>query len=212
MRWNSPFLILAMLIFLCLSGYTFYCVLSSAEPSNYLFVFGAGVLASLGWMYTNEQNIINARNQYTVNLLFQSRFSEFQHKMIRQFDTKMAVLEGADIPAQLYVDFHKAPQKMEPGDLELLIAARYMLSYYEYISLMIRKDVLDEELCYNTMGTSSRHVLSKCNRMVAYIRGEIDAEGNPTGTLNYPKAYENLIWWVERMKRLDQKSQRGTNS
>jgi len=153
------------------------CSSAKLKPEHLL---GAGGVASAmcGWIIAGMITLRNSIRQHTVTTLLQSRLSA-------------TYMKYADDLSRHYTEFDKRrranPALRESATDKVDISAlRYILNYFEFIAIGVKRGDLDEE----TLKDSLRSILRK---NVAMSRPWIKA-----GQVDNPHLYTNLLWLHDR--------------
>ena len=143
-----------------------------------------GVLAAVcGWLIAGIINLRNSIRQHTISTLLQSRLSA-------------TYMQYADKLSKHYGDY-EARKRADP-DLEEnatdnadILALRYILNYFEFIAIGIKRGDLDEGMLRDSL----RGILLKNVSMsMPWIRAEQRQSA---------RLYENLLWLHGRWKPED---------
>jgi hypothetical protein len=141
--------------------------------------------AVLGWLFAAWVQVRNSIKQHTINTMLQSRLSSsFQEKAAQiravfQRDLKFGSVLAEDLAVT---------EKQEA-----LESLRYMLNYYEFIAVGIRKGDFDEELMRLSWRGIVVSLVSQTTVLIDKLRGKVES-GEPSN----PRGYENLLWLYER--------------
>lgn len=142
---------------------------------------GAAMTAMLGWTVTAYVNVKNSIKQHTISTLLQSRVSATYMERADKVSKAFTRRDGSLVPVvEADLTAAEAQEKME--------ALRYVLNYFEFISLGVRHGDLHEPL----MRGSMRGML--CN-MYVVAKVYIDALRRSS-----PRVYEHLEWLNARWK------------
>lgn len=150
---------------------------SKLKPET--LVVAAGVTSAMcGWIIAGMITLRNSIRQHTITTLLQSRLSA-------------TYMKYADDLSKHYTDYDKR-RRANPALRELatdnvdLLALRYILNYFEFIAIGVKRGDLDEE----TLRDSLRSILRK---NVSMSRPWIKA-----GQVDNPHLYINVIWLHDR--------------
>lgn len=132
--------------------FTFLSVaLVVSEKNASVILFGV-YLATLGWLYTNYTNVANQRKTHTMNVLLQMRNSaEFQKNRanISSVHPMGQPIQDDDLPELLKK--RTDPASYADGKTAFLDSVVYILNYYEFISVGVYTDDLDENMITLTL-------------------------------------------------------------
>lgn len=147
------------------------------KPEHQIAALGV-VAAVLGVLIAGWLSLHNSIRQHTITTLLDSRLSE-------------TYMRYADILSRHYSDYEarreKNPALREgPTDKVDILALRYILNYFEFIAIGVKRGDFDEE----TLRDSLRSILRKNVTMsMAWIRLEQSKN---------PRLYTNLMWLFHR--------------
>lgn len=147
------------------------------KPEHQIAASGV-VVAVIGVLIAGWLSIHNSIRQHTIATLLDSRLSE-------------TYMRYADILSRHYSDYEKRravnPALREnPTDKVDVLALRYILNYFEFIAIGVKRGDFDEE----TLRDSLRSILRKNVTMsMAWIR--LEQSGNA-------RLYTNLLWLYHR--------------
>lgn len=136
------------------------------------------LLAMCGWLFTNMINMRNSIRKHTIDTLLQSRLSS-------------TYMRYADILSRHYTDYG-ARRKANPALRESPTdhvdehALRYILNYFEFIAIGIRRGDLDEEMLRDSLRSILRKNVEMSSQWIR--RAQIDN----------PNLFVNLLWLHRR--------------
>lgn len=142
--------------------------------AEHVLSISAALLAMCGWLFTNMVNMRNSIRRHTIDTLLQSRLSS-------------TYMRYADILSRHYTDYdirRKANPALRenPTDNLDIQALRYILNYFEFIAIGIKRGDLDEEMLRDSL----KSILRKNVEMsIHWIR---------RAQLDNPSLFVNLLW------------------
>lgn len=147
------------------------------KPEHQIAVSG-GVVTVIGVLIAGWLSIHNSIRQHTISTLLDSRLSG-------------TYMHYADILSRHYSDYESRRNnnpalREEPTDKVDILALRYILNYFEFIAIGVKRGDFDED----TLRDSLRSILRKNVKMsMAWIRLEQSQN---------PRLYTNLLWLYRR--------------
>lgn len=110
----------------------------------------AAVLATWGWLLNTWVQDRNSRRQHTVNILFQTVFTnETFSKHRRVFEEKFPDWHEAEVLTR--TGFYSLKHSENKDDRDVAYSVQYILNYFEYIAISIRFGDLDYKIFGETM-------------------------------------------------------------
>ncbi len=142
--------------------------------AEHVLSISTALLAMCGWLFTNMISMRNLIRKHTIDTLLQSRLSS-------------TYMRYADILSRHYTDFDSRRKanpalRESPTDHVDVHALRYILNYFEFIAIGIKRGDLDDEMLRDSL----KSILRKNVEMsIHWIR---------RAQLDNPKLYVNLLW------------------
>ena len=152
----------------------------SYDPQKWILTVGA-MTAMFGWTVSALVTVNNSVKQHTINTLLQTRLSP---TYMAKADTLSSSFTHPDGSLILVSD----DDLTNPDSREKMVALRYVLNYFEFISVGVRHGDLHEGL----LKSSLRGMLCKVFWMA---RVHVDSQRKEA-----PKVYEHLEWLYGRWK------------
>lgn len=150
------------------------------DAQKWILMAGA-MAAMMGWTVSAYISVKNSIKQHTINTLLQSRLSETYMKRAKEVSDHFAEPSGALIPV-------RAEEIGKTETFEKLEALRYVLNYFEFISVGIRHGDLHEGLLKGSLRGMLCSVYEVAEEFVKDKRN------------SNPKAWEHLDWTYRRWK------------
>lgn len=154
-----------------------------------------GVLATLGWLYSNVISVHNGRKAHTMTVLLQMRLSsEMRQHRANVFSRYPYSL--ARIPADHLPELKReraSPENFIAPKIPILESIYFIINYYEFIAAGVELDDLDETLIKNTI----RGILVE--NYSFYEEIIMDARKSSDGRIN-EKVYQHFTNLVNRYK------------
>jgi hypothetical protein len=143
------------------------------------FLAAVGVMAAVcGWLIAGIINLRNSIRQHTISTLLQSRLSA----TYMQYADKLSKHYG-DYEARKAANPAMSEDATDNADI---LALRYILNYFEFISIGIKRGDLDEAMLRDSL----RGILLKNVQIsMPWIKRE---------QLQNSHLYENLLWLYQR--------------
>lgn len=134
-------------------------VLGEADAEEFAFSLAASLLAAalvgLGWYFHYRVSTKASRKAHTINLLMASRLSEEFQQHLRNI--RSAYDLGTPVPkadAERYyssVNPRLVENEQEAIKCQAIYSIKYILNYYEFLAVAIRKNDVDEDLLYQCL-------------------------------------------------------------
>ncbi len=152
-----------------------------------LFTTGIGLFAAYRtYRNTAKTNAKAQRKQHTINILFQSRLSEYFQK------TNSLRKEVFPTDQDIFLDDWKAARAGEDKPREGAEALQQLLNYYEFLAVGIAQGDLDKDLLHKSIRGIMCNLVDDARYMIAELR-----ENDPN-TLEYlAQLYDE--WRVEKL-------------
>lgn len=152
-----------------------------------LVTTGIGLFAAYRtYRRTAEANARAQRKQHTINILFQSRLSEY-------FQTTNALRkEVFPTDQDIYLDDWKAARAEAGKPREGAEALQQLLNYYEFLSVGIDQGDLDKELLHKSIRGIMCNLVDDARFMIAELR-----ENDPNTLVYLAQLYEE--WRAEKL-------------
>jgi hypothetical protein len=162
----------------------------------------AGLLATIGWMFSSYITARNTQRQNTITLLLNLRHSDvysrhfnnafFVSKLPDNKRNDRKAFAALDEQAKWMVDNTPCAPTDHPQSATTVRSAYqsviYVLNYYEFIAAGVRRGALDAGIVRSTV---SAHVHWALNAFRAWIQEERSDAGSA-------KPYEHLLWYCRK--------------
>lgn len=157
-------------------------------------IYGAALVALLGWVVSAYVSLSSSIKQHTVNILLQSRlstaFNDHKDAILSVYPNKpkIILIPGSDI------------RKLDNGTLtkkkfKALDSLTYILNHFEFIAAGIHHGDLDEALLKSCLRNIICSWCEKSDDYINYVRGK-----DKNGVFKKPKVYEHLLALRDKWK------------
>jgi len=184
------FIVYGIYIFNCES-----CV--TCEPDVSYAIIVSVVAATMVGVIQFSLNRENQTKQHTINVIFESRFSEFFHELLSSFWSSLGNHGKVCLLDVINSEKHASHRNNFKREFDMIMTIRSLANYYEFIAASIRSKDLDENLSKECIGTMVVHFFRRAETFIRYRRGEIDSNGSKKEATR-PELFKNLIWLYER--------------
>jgi hypothetical protein len=151
-------------------------------------VVGSAYLASIGWLYTNHNNIKNQRKAHTMSVLIQLRNSaEYQKHRMNVF-SKFPLgtpVKDSDL-AQIKKD-HANQASFGNDKTSAMDSMIYVLNYFEFISIGVKTEDLDGTM----IELSLRGIFVNWYNHLLPVIKDAPNRGSPRTYINFRELVEN---------------------
>jgi len=183
-------------IMACLALLAYRHLFLEKESITPIIITISSGVATFGWISQQIETRKSNKTNHTITILQNSKFNTQFQDAVRTVDEKIRILDLEKLDIRMIHNYHSGDGEIS-GDQRLLIYyCRYLISYYEFIAYLVKNKHIDEKIAKENIGTNVPYMNHICKPLILYVRGEINERGEQTGSIKYPKAYENLIWWA----------------
>jgi hypothetical protein len=137
------------------------------------------IVATFGWSFSNWLAYRNSKKQHTVNLIFQTRFTQPTFNLhMRRFNKRFPVLSHEVVTIDVIDGLDNSN---DDEGIDLAQSVKYILNYFEFIAAGVIGGDLDLDLVEQTVLSNLVYYFDKSAPYIYAV------------AKRYPGALENLI-------------------